>query len=173
MSELAWSKLEDLFHRAAALSPSDRAAFLDAECAGNPALRAELESLLGHDAPPGAGLEDAIQEEAKVLTEDRSLIGRRIGAYRITGVIGEGGMGAVYEAVRDDDQYRKRVAIKLVRHGLETETVLQRFRDERQILASLDHPYIARLLDGGATADGLPYLVMELIAGEPITRYVR
>jgi hypothetical protein len=171
MSATGWSRLEDLFHRAAALPPSDRAAFLDSECAGDAALRADVESLLGHDAPPGAGLADAIQREAEVMAADQWLIGRRIGAYRVTGIIGEGGMGAVYRAVRDDDQYRKEVAVKLVRHGFETESLLQRFRAERQILASLDHPYIARLLDGGATADGLPYFVMELIEGVPITRY--
>jgi tetratricopeptide (TPR) repeat protein len=172
MSSPAWSRLEDLFHRAAELPAPERAVFLDSACAGDAALRAEIESLLHNDAPPGTGLHEAIQQEAQGLAQDEWLIGRRIGPYRITGVIGEGGMGAVYEAVRDDDQYRKQVAIKLVRHGLETEALLRGFRAERQILASLDHPYIARLLDGGATADGFPYLVMELVAGVPITRYV-
>jgi tetratricopeptide (TPR) repeat protein len=80
-------------------------------------------------------------------------------------------MGAVYRGVRDDDQYRKQVAVKLVKLGMDTETLLRRFRHERQILASLDHPHIARLLDGGSTDDGLPYLVMEYIEGQPITSY--
>lgn len=173
MSVPGWSRLEDLFHRAAALPPSDRSAFLDSECAGDAALRADVESLLTHDAPPGAGIEDDIQREAEFIAAaaGEHLIGRRIGPYRVTAIIGEGGMGAVYRAVRDDDQYHKEVAVKLVRRGVETEMLLQRFRAERQILASLDHPYIARLLDGGATADGLPYFAMELIEGAPITRY--
>jgi tetratricopeptide (TPR) repeat protein len=172
MSAPGWSRLEDLFHTATTLPPSDRAAFLDSECGGDAALRAELESLLRNDAPPGTGFEDAIRQEAEIIAEDQWFIGRRAGAWRITGIIGQGGMGAVYEAVRDDDQYQKRAAVKLVRRGMESETLLQRFRAERQILASLEHPYIARLLDGGATAGGHPYLVMELVAGVPITRYV-
>ena len=172
MTPSGWSRLEDLFHRAAEIPAAQRSAFLDGECAGDPRLRAEVESLLGHDAPPGAGFQDAIQREAEAVAARQWPIGRRIGAYRVTGIIGEGGMGAVYSAVRDDDQYRKEVAIKLVRHGLESEALVQRFRAERQILASLEHPYIARLLDGGATDEGLPYLVMELIRGEPITLYV-
>ena len=95
----------------------------------------------------------------------------RVGHYRLIQRIGEGGMGAVYLAVRDDDQYRKRAAVKLLRKGMETEELLGRFRRERQILASLDHDNIARLLDGGATEDGLPYLVMEYVEGQPVDQY--
>lgn len=95
----------------------------------------------------------------------------RVGPYRILSQIGEGGMGAVYKAVRDDDQYKQIVAVKLVRAGAQTDMVIRRFRNERQILASLDHPYICRLLDGGTTANGLPYLVMEHIDGVPINEY--
>jgi len=172
MSQTRWSRLEEVFHQAAALAPQARSAFLDSACAGDTALRDEVESLLDHDAPPGAGLQPVIRQEAEAVTASGEwLVGRRIGAYRVTGIIGEGGMGAVYRAVRDDDHYRKEVAVKLVRHGSETQAFLERFRAERQILASLDHPNIARLFDGGATADGLPYFVMELIAGVPITRY--
>jgi tetratricopeptide (TPR) repeat protein len=173
MNAAGWSRLEDLFHRAVALPPPARSAFLDAECASDAELRAEVESLLGHDAPPGSAIQDVVGQEAEVLERENTdwLIGRRIGAYRVTGIAGQGGMGAVYRAVRDDDQYRKEVAIKIVRLGSETKAFLERFRAERQILASLDHPYIARLLDGGATTDGLPYFVMELIEGVPITRY--
>ncbi|HXS26394.1 MAG TPA: serine/threonine-protein kinase [Steroidobacteraceae bacterium] len=99
------------------------------------------------------------------------LEGRRIGAYRILAEIGGGGMGRVYRAVRADDEYRQVVAIKLVRAGVDAEFVAQRLRAERQILANLAHPNIARLLDGGTTEEGVPYLVMELIEGVPITRY--
>ncbi|MCG3159367.1 MAG: Serine/threonine-protein kinase PknD [Acidobacteria bacterium] len=99
------------------------------------------------------------------------MIGRQIGVYKLVREIGRGGMGAVYLAVRADDQFRQRVAIKLVKRGMDTDFVIRRFRNERQILAALNHPNIARLLDGGATDDGLPYFVMEYIEGLPIHRY--
>ena len=85
----------------------------------------------------------------------------RVGAYRLVREIGQGGMGAVFLAVRDDDAFHKRVALKVLKRGMDTEAIVRRFRTERQILAGLDHPNIARLLDGGTTSDGLPYLVME------------
>ena len=94
-----------------------------------------------------------------------------MGAYRVLREIGRGGMGAVYLAERDDRQYRQLVAIKLVKHGTDTTEVLRRFHHERQILAGLEHPYIARLLDGGSTGDGRPFLVMELVEGTPIDDY--
>ncbi len=100
-----------------------------------------------------------------------SYIGRRIGVYKITEEIGRGGMGEVYRASRIDGLYDKQVAIKLVRVGLDSASLFDRFRHERQILASLDHPNIARLYDGGTTEDGIPYLVMELIEGTPIDVY--
>src|SRR5262245_37471142 len=99
------------------------------------------------------------------------MIGRRIGPYRLVFVIGHGGMGAVYLGIRDDDQYQIRVAIKLLKRGMDTDFMLRRFRQERQILANLEHPFIARLLDGGATDDGRPYFVMEYVDGVPITKY--
>ena len=101
------------------------------------------------------------------------MIGRRLGAYRIEREIGRGGMGAVYEAIRVDNEFNKRVAIKLVKRGMDTDFILRRFRNERQILAALDHPHIARLLDGGTTDDGLPYFVMEFIEGQPFIQLLR
>jgi serine/threonine-protein kinase len=97
--------------------------------------------------------------------------GRPVGSYRILSEVGHGGMGAVYLAVRDDDEFKKRVAIKLLRRGMATDDLVRRFRNERQILASIDHPNIARLLDGGTTEEGLPYFLMEYVEGEPIDRY--
>ncbi|MGH9852318.1 MAG: protein kinase domain-containing protein, partial [Blastocatellia bacterium] len=97
--------------------------------------------------------------------------GKRIGPYRLTRLVGRGGMGAVYEAVRDDAQFQQQVAIKLIKGGMDSDFVRDRFVRERQILASLDHPHIARLFDGGATEDGRPYFVMEFVDGEPITDY--
>src|SRR6185503_16060278 len=99
------------------------------------------------------------------------LVGQRLGAYDVVRLVGTGGMGAVYEAVRADDQYRKRVAIKIVQAGLASELTLARFRRERQILASLEHPHIATLLDGGVTPDGRPFIVMEYVEGQPITTW--
>src|SRR3989475_11491299 len=94
--------------------------------------------------------------------------GRRLGPYRVLHEIGHGGMAVVYAALRADDEYRKRVAIKIVRPGFDSEEILRRFRNERQTLATLDHPNIVKLLDGGSTEQGLPYLVMEYIEGLPI-----
>ena len=99
------------------------------------------------------------------------MIGRRLGAYQIEREVGRGGMGAVYEAIRADQEFKMRVAIKLVKRGMDTDFILRRFRTERQILAALDHPHIARLLDGGTTDDGLPYFVMEFIEGQPLYHY--
>src|SRR5258708_2275986 len=101
----------------------------------------------------------------------QSMVGRRIGPYQLLHSIGKGGMGSVYAAARADQEYKKIVAIKLVTSGMGTEDMLRRFRNERQVLAGLDHPCIARLLDGGSTEDGLPYLVMEFVEGLPIDRY--
>ena len=110
------------------------------------------------------------------LKDDRALgrrpaIGLRVGAYQLVEEIGSGGMGAVYRAFRADDEYRKQVAIKLVRAEQDSKAVIQRFRNERQILATLDHPHIARLLDGGTTRECSPYFVMELIEGLPIDKH--
>src|SRR6185503_16371976 len=103
--------------------------------------------------------------------DDDALTGRQFGPYRILREIGRGGLGAVYLAERVDDVYRKEVAIKLIRRGLDTDDILRRFRNERQILAGLDHPNIARLIDGGTTTDGLPYFVLEYAEGVAIDRY--
>src|SRR5438105_2011200 len=97
--------------------------------------------------------------------------GRRIGPYRLIRKLGQGGMGSVYLAARADDQFEQQVAVKIVKRGMDTDFILSRFRNERQILAGLEHPNIARLLDGGATEDDLPYYVMEFIEGRPIDEF--
>src|SRR4029077_17966902 len=98
-------------------------------------------------------------------------IDSRIGAYRIVREIGRGGMGAVYLAARADGEFEKDVAIKVLKRGTDTEEIVRRFRSERQILAKLEHPNIARLIDAGSTEDGLPYFVMEFVNGVPVTQY--
>jgi serine/threonine-protein kinase len=171
MTPERWGQIEEIFQAAVERAPEERAAFLDEACAGDPNLRQEVESLLAQDDQKTL-LATAISAAAESLSAgSQEMIGQRIGPYRVTGLIGQGGMGMVYRAVRDDDQYQKQVAIKLVKRGMTTDFVLSRFRYERQILANLDHPHIARLLDGGTTEDGLPYFVMECIEGQPITDY--
>jgi non-specific serine/threonine protein kinase/serine/threonine-protein kinase len=112
-------------------------------------------------------------EQVTRLDDSRHELDRdsRVGPYRLIRPIGRGGMGAVYLAVRDDDVFQKRVAIKLLKRGMDTEAIVRRFQHERQILAALEHPNIASLLDGGTTADGLPYFAMEYVEGQPITEY--
>jgi tetratricopeptide (TPR) repeat protein/tRNA A-37 threonylcarbamoyl transferase component Bud32 len=168
-----WKHLEDLFQQAADLPAIARAAFLDTACAGDPALREELESLLAAGATSEDLIALTVQNEAQSLLGTEDIAGSRAGPYRIVREIGRGGMGSVYLAVRDDDQYRKEVAIKLIRHGMDTEDVLRRFRHERQILANLEHPYIARLLDGGTSAEGRPFFVMEYVTGQPLDAWCR
>lgn len=165
-----WQEVSDLLHEAMQLAPEQRSVFLDRLDGGDPALRREVESLLeAHDQAGSSFLQDAspaAHEEAPAASV--SMAGRRFGHYRIIALLGEGGMGEVYRAERDDDQFHKKVAIKLVQEGRDSASVLKRFRNERQILANLDHPNIAQLLDGGTTEDGFPFFVMELIEGESI-----
>ncbi|HET7452063.1 MAG TPA: serine/threonine-protein kinase, partial [Thermoanaerobaculia bacterium] len=173
MSEERWRRIEEIFHGAADLDGAGRDALLESACAGDPELRAEVESLLSADAGGQGNLEAAVAEAAEHLREDddealRS--GDRIGPYAIVGLIGRGGMGAVYRAVRDGE-FRMDVALKLLKRGTDTDASLRRFRKERQILAALQHPNIARMLDGGATDDGLPYFAMEYVEGRPLLDY--
>jgi serine/threonine-protein kinase len=153
-----------LFHHAAELGLAERSAFLDRVCADDEVLRREVESLLASDLTGDSLIEAAVRQSAERLPADSrenyELIGKRIGPYSMTRLIGKGGMGAVYRAIREDD-FRMEVAIKVLKHGTVTEAALSRFRAERQILAGLQHPNIARLLDGGATETGLPYFAME------------
>ncbi len=168
-----WVRVKELFDAAADLEAGQRAALLDRECSGNEALRAEVESLLKSDEQTGNFIEASFQIPRELFTEtsEKPVAGRQFGAYQLIREIGRGGLGTVYLAARADDQYRKEVAIKVIRRGLDTEDIIHRFRNERQILAQLDHPNIARLIDGGTTEDGLPYFVMEHVDGEPIDVY--
>ena len=169
-----WQRVDDLLQSALDREPSQRAPFLDEACAGDQALRQQVEALLSADHQASDFLErPAIETGTSLATESAggSLVGRRIGAYRILRELGRGGMGAVYLAERADEQFRKLVAIKLVQHGMDSDAILHRFRSERQILASLDHPHIATLLDAGTTDDGVSYFIMEYVEGQPIDVY--
>ncbi len=170
------SRLDELFFRAAELSGEERRAFLDEECGGQPELRAELESLLSADEDALDFLEDPVAVSRipgldLSAEPERELAGLELGPWRLCEEIGAGGMGKVYRAERSDSQFDKDVAIKLLRPGLDTDELLPRFRSERQVLAQLEHPNIARLLDGGVTESGQPYIVMEYVEGAPIHRH--
>jgi len=173
MTPERWQQIRGVFDEVIAIPSGDRAAYLDRVCATDADLRREVDSLLSSDDRAGTNFLNtpAVDFSKAEPSGAPSRVGRRIGAYNIVEEIGRGGMGEVYRAGRADGQYEKEVAIKLVRGGYDTASVLERFRHERQILASLDHPNIARLLYGGTTDEGIPYLVMELIVGTPIDQY--
>jgi tRNA A-37 threonylcarbamoyl transferase component Bud32/tetratricopeptide (TPR) repeat protein len=169
-----WRRIKEKFLEATELDPDQRAAWLEQLRVEDPDLGSEVSSLLSAHLRPNAVLDGVAADylsPGSFTQADERWIGRRIGSYVVVDLLGRGGMGEVYRARRADAQYHKEVAIKLVRAGYDTRYVLDRFRAERQILADLEHPNIARLLDGGATDEGLPYLVMELVEGEPIDAY--
>lgn len=173
MTPERWHKIEEIYQTVIDLPPAERAGRLTQFCADDTALRREIEALLAEDETADEFLQAPIQEAASTLQfrHDDELVGQDIGPYHIRRLLGQGGMGAVYLAERADDEYYRQVALKIVRRGLDSRFVLKRFRVERQILATLAHPNIAQLLDGGTTASGLPYLVMEYIDGQPLTEY--
>src|SRR5271170_2775845 len=164
-----WEQVKELFTLALERKPEERSRFLREACAGDDSLRTEIESLLSSFDGASTFLEDCPAADL-LSAQSRAMTGKRIGAYRILREIGQGGMAVVYLAERDDQNFRKQVAIKMVRPGIDTEQVLDRFRNERQTLAALDHPNIVKLLDGGSTGD-LPYLVMDYVEGAPIDEY--
>jgi serine/threonine-protein kinase len=175
-TSLRWAEIDDLFARALDRPLDERTAFLRAACGDDPDLYHAVVALLESDAAAEEALGESATDfaahllDATAAERDRDLTsGTRVGPYRVEGELGRGGMGTVYRAARADGAFEKAVALKLVKRGMDTDELLGRFRYERQILAGLDHPHIARLLDAGAHTDGRPYFVMELVEGEPIT----
>jgi serine/threonine protein kinase/tetratricopeptide (TPR) repeat protein len=169
-----WDQVKEIFSQALERQPEERSTFLRQACGGDDALRAEIESLLSSFDGASTFLEECpaaalLSAQSQLLTE--KMAGKRIGAYRILCEIGQGGMAVVYLGERDDQNYRKQVAIKMVKPGIDTEQILHRFRNERQTLATLDHSNIVKLLDGGSSEDGSPYLAMEYVEGPPIDQY--
>src|SRR5690606_5998908 len=173
MTPERWRHVQSIFLEAADLPPGrQRDEFLADACGADAGLRREVEALLAADADPPPVLAASIDELAELVLDDlpfEPAMPQRVGPYRIVREIGRGGMGTVYLAERDDGQFEQRVALKLIRR--DDDHVMQRFLSERQILASLQHPNIARLYDGGRTDDGRPYLVMEYVNGKPIDVY--
>ncbi len=165
-----WHEVDRLFDEALDRPPADRPAFLEAACAGDTALRRDVERLLAADDEGSGFLANPPDELLRLTLDDRE-DGGSLGPYRLLRKIGSGGMGTVYLARREDEHYQRDVAVKILRSGLESTEIRHRFVAERQILANLDHPNIARLYDGGSTVDGRPYLVMELVEGLPVDEY--
>ncbi len=181
-----WHRIEEIFEIAVELPEDERDAYLERKCGGDDELRREVEDLISADLEAEEFIEEPLlgshtlanfldEKVGSIEDIENSVpphfLGRRIGAYRLIRELGRGGMGAVFLASRDDAEFKKSVAIKLIKRGMDTDFILKRFRNERQILATLDHPFIARLLDGGTTDDELPYFVMEYIEGTPIHKY--
>jgi eukaryotic-like serine/threonine-protein kinase len=189
MSPERWQKIEAIFQDAADLPKDERKAFLANMCDGDIALRSEVEKLLKSDESASAFIESPVWTDSSFLSTsakrhfsqslengleqiDRdSFLGQRIGPFKLVKEIGRGGMGAVYLGERADGEFEQRVAVKLIKRGMDSDFIIRRFRHERQILASFEHPFIARLLDGGTTEDGVPYFVMEYVEGETLYNY--
>jgi serine/threonine protein kinase/tetratricopeptide (TPR) repeat protein len=171
MNALRWQRVRDLFLAVCDLDPAEQQTLLAHTCGTDDAVRAEVERLLESSEKPCTVLDRAAAALSGVVCPGESMIGRRVGAYRLVELIASGGMGTVFRAERADDQYRKHVAVKLMRLVLPDKENLRRFHAEKQTLAMLDHPNIARLLDAGVTSEAIPYLVMEYVEGQPIDAY--
>ena len=181
LSDTDWNELDRLFDEALDRPPDERTAFVEEACADRPRLRAELKSLLAAED----GADEFLEQEAvsfaapayepdegeSIADDPLAAPAHRVGPYRLDEEIGRGGMSRVFRAVRTDGGFEQVVAVKLLRIGLDTEAARRRFRLEQQVLAKLQHPHIAALLDGGLTSDDVPYLVMEYVDGRPITTY--
>ena len=165
-----WHEIQALFDATVGLSREEQTAYLNEHCSGDPFIRNNVEKLLKADTLNHNVLRNVINAEASDFLLSAHP-GERLGAYRLIKEIGKGGMGSVFLAERDDDEYKKQVCVKLLSNKLADEQEHTRFRTERQILANLEHPNIGRLLDGGTRDDRTPYLVMEYIDGKPIDQY--
>ncbi len=173
MTRERWEQVKEILDGALSLSVSERDGYLDRVSEGDLELRREVESLLEVETEIGDFIEDPVFDFRldAAGADSGPAEGVRFGSYRIVREIGRGGMGAVYLAERADAEFEKRVAIKLLKRGMDSDEILRRFRSERQILARLDHPNIASLLDGGTTPEGNPFLVLDYVEGRPIDEY--
>ena len=171
-----WPEVERILDLALELGPEDRSALLDRTCAGDPELRAQVEAMLvGADSDeflmsPAAVLAASMLEAESPTDGSSALQGALVGPYRLVRELGHGGMGIVYLAERADGHFEQRVALKLIKRGMDSDEILRRFLGERQVLARLNHPHIARLLDGGVSTEGQPWFAMEYVEGVPLNR---
>ncbi len=166
-----WDKLEVLFHQAIRLPAGEAAEFCSKACGNDRLLRDFLYELVTSAGTSEARVHESISALASDLAQQSSLVGERVGAYRLDELIGQGGMGSVYLASRADGEFERQVTVKLIRHKLNDDEFLRHFRTERQVLARLSHPYIPALIDAGQLADGRPYFVAEYVDGVPIDEY--
>lgn len=179
MDPARWQKVEEIFHAADQKPAGEREQYVETACGGDEDLQKEVFALLAAQDDVGDFMaEPPLDKKFELDTatslfemEDRSFVGKEVGPYRLEKIIASGGMGTVYLAARTDKSFQRKAAVKLIRGGLQNREIIRRFYRERQILANLDHPNIASLLDGGTTDDGHPFLVMEYIEGEAIDRY--
>ena len=188
MSPERWKQIEELFEAASEMPASERPNYVLKRSNGDPDLASEVNKLLSSLDSADEFIESPVWTDSDFLNTSAKkelsisldshfpagvdeFVGRKIGVYKLTRQIGRGGMGAVYKAERADGEFQQTVAIKLIKRGMDTDFIIRRFRHERQILASFEHPFIARLLDGGTTKDGVPYFVMEYIEGETFYNY--
>lgn len=189
MSPDRWQQIEAVFQGAFDLPAEERGAYLSEKCGTDAELRVEVEKLLSDSESADSFIErpvwtdsDFLNSKAKKVISksideeigdnDRDeLRGKQIGVYRLLRELGRGGMGAVFLAERADGEFAQNVAIKLIKRGMDSDFIVKRFKHERQILASFEHPFIARLLDGGTTQEGMPYFVMEYVEGETLYNF--
>ena len=166
-----WQKIKAIFNEAVELAPDEWEFLLSANNGGDPEILAEVRKLLA--AEKKNNFESPLADVAHLWQseETEDFIGKQVGDYRIVREIGRGGMGVVFEAARENEDFSQTVALKLLKRGMDSDAMLRRFRHERQILASLEHPHIARLLDGGRTEDGLPFFAMEFVKGKPLDEF--
>lgn len=171
MSKAKWEQVKDIFTSALEIDESERNAFVIKKCAQDADLRAEVESWLGSYAESEDFIETPAFSYNEITGNGTTVAGRQFGNYRVIREIGHGGMGAVFLAERTDGEFSQKVAIKIIRQAMADTEIVNRFKRERQILATLNHQNIARLLDGGVSSDGMPFLAMEFVDGESITKF--
>lgn len=172
LTEDRWRRLEAMFHDALNLHVDDRESFIERAASGDSDLECDLREMLRHTERAEERIAGTVERIARLAGGGHDWVGRHFGPYRIVREIGRGGMGLVFEAWRDDAEYDKTVALKVAPDWRDVARLRERFRNERQILAHLEHPNIARFLDGG-TDDGVPYFAMEYVRGKPVTEWVR
>ena len=175
MTPQRWAQIREILEGALERPTAERTGYVNAACYQDEELRGEVRSLLqSHEQSDEFLANPLVRLGQMIATEDDRdgyAPGYRVGSYQLEMRLGRGGMGTVWLATRHDEAFQKNVAIKLVKRGMDSGEILRRFRTERQVLANLDHPNIARLIDGGSTPDGLPYLVMEYVEGVPLDRF--
>ena len=171
MNAEQWKQVKEIFSEAVELPHAERLVFIEQKSGGDELIIREVHALLESDEEAEDFIENPLAAVSHLVRDEMALAGKKVGAYKIEKEIGRGGMGAVYLASRADKEFEKRVALKLIKRGFDTDEIIKRFRYERQILAALDHPNITRLLDGGATEDGLPFLLMDYVEGLPLNRF--